>query len=264
MFHIRTPPLDPHRPEELERSLFENLAFGHFFAERMKDAGPLDGQRVLEIGCGDGHTSVWFALHGATVTGMDKRPKAVERAGALAKHHGVADRCRFQTGMIERMPFDDDSFDLVSSQSVLQYTDRAAVIDECLRVLRPGGRLVMIENMPNNPGIRLVRLLRRATAWSESDRAYLGSIRGYLTAREARRVVSHMDNAKWETRFMFQIITFFWFRTHALPRFKVVVMIDRMLERLDRRLASRFPAFENLAWIGSITGTKRQDAGDQP
>lgn len=259
MFHIRTPPLNVCSRDGLQRSLFENLAFGHFFAERMKDAGPLTGKRALEIGCGTGQASVWFALQGAAVTGIDKRRKATERARELAESHGVADRTRFEVGKIEQLPYEDDSFDLVFSQSVLQYTDRAAVIAECVRVLRPGGRLVMIENMPGNPGIRLVRLLRRATAWSETDRAYLNSIRGYLTATEARGLASRLENGKFETRFITQIVTFFWFRTHALPRVRPIVALDRALERLDRHLASNVPGSERLAWIGSVTGTKPRE-----
>ncbi len=264
MFHIRTPPLDIRSPDGLRRSLFDNLAFGHFFAERMRDAGPLDGKRVLEIGCGTGQASVWFALQGANVTGIDKRRKATDRAEELATSHGVADRTRFEVGKIERLPFEDNSFDLVFSQSVLQYTDRAAVTGECVRVLRPGGRLVMIENMPNNPGIRFVRAVRRATAWSESDRAYLDSIRGYLTATEGRRLASSLENGVFETRFITQIVTFFWFRTHALPRLRPVIALDRALARLDRRLTASTPGFERLAWIGSVTGTKPAEGSVRP
>ncbi len=53
------------------------------------------GSAALDVACGAGAVSVWLALAGYDVTGIDVSPAAIERATALADAHGVAARCRF-------------------------------------------------------------------------------------------------------------------------------------------------------------------------
>ncbi|MFJ5549420.1 class I SAM-dependent methyltransferase [Streptomyces sp. NPDC093225] len=111
-------------------------------------AGPLGGQRVLEVGCGLG-MGCTLALRErgpAAVTGMDIHPAQLERArdahaGLLEEAPG---RLRFVRGAAEGMPFGDGEFDaVVSVEAAQHFPDLAAFAAETARVLRPGGRVAV-------------------------------------------------------------------------------------------------------------------------
>lgn len=102
------------------------------------------GRRVLEIGCGNGADGVMFAQAGADYTGVDLTEAAV---AATRKHFAVLNLPGdFRLANAERLDFPDASFDVVYSYGVLHHTpDPARAIREVHRVLRPGGRaLVML------------------------------------------------------------------------------------------------------------------------
>jgi len=101
------------------------------------------GKTVLEIGTGNGADGVMFAANGARYTGVDLTEAALE---ATRKHFellglpGV-----FHKENAEQLSFADDSFDIVYSHGVLHHTpDPQAAIDEVYRVLKPGGRAVIM------------------------------------------------------------------------------------------------------------------------
>ena len=93
------------------------------------------GERILDLGCGDGHLTLRIAALGAQVTGVDASPEMV----AAAKARG-ADAI---AGNAEALPFADSTFEAVFSNAVLHWVrDQDAMMCEVRRVLRPGGRFV--------------------------------------------------------------------------------------------------------------------------
>jgi SAM-dependent methyltransferase len=96
------------------------------------------GRRVLEVGCGAGTDLIRFARHGADVTGVDLAPSSI--ALAEANFEMEKRRANLLVADGETLPFRDRSFDLVYAHGVVQYTtnDRA-LVNECRRVLKPGG-----------------------------------------------------------------------------------------------------------------------------
>jgi SAM-dependent methyltransferase len=96
------------------------------------------GARLLEIGCGMGTDLLQFARGGAQVTGVDLTPRSIEIS---RQHFAVYDeRGDFAITDGERLPFPDESFDVVYSNGVLHHTpDTAGAIRQIHRVLRPGG-----------------------------------------------------------------------------------------------------------------------------
>jgi SAM-dependent methyltransferase len=89
------------------------------------------GARMLDIGCG----SAWLAEHFEDYTGVDGSPEAVAAAAKRGR------RVLLGTVM-ERLPFDDASFDGVVVKDLLEHVeDPVFVVREVLRVLRPGGRV---------------------------------------------------------------------------------------------------------------------------
>jgi ubiquinone/menaquinone biosynthesis C-methylase UbiE len=101
----------------------------------------VDGQRVLDLGCGDGLPVTAVARQRARGVGIDVDHSALR--AAIARTGVTGDPgARFVKGRIEHLPCPDGSFDVVTSVTVLcLVSDRSAAVREAARVLRPGGRL---------------------------------------------------------------------------------------------------------------------------
>ncbi|HUQ31041.1 MAG TPA: class I SAM-dependent methyltransferase [Pyrinomonadaceae bacterium] len=96
------------------------------------------GKRLLEVGCGMGTDLLQFARGGASCTGVDLTPRSVEISSLHLGLYGL--RADFALCDGERLPFADESFDVVYSNGVLHHTpDTAQAVREVHRVLRPGG-----------------------------------------------------------------------------------------------------------------------------
>lgn len=104
--------------------------------------GPLDGQRLLDVGCGVGLFLCAAEQRGALVAGTDTAVERLEIA-----RWALPDADLRVGGLVEpgdALPFDNGTFDVVTTgASVHDGTDRAAVLTELVRVVRPGGRVVV-------------------------------------------------------------------------------------------------------------------------
>jgi SAM-dependent methyltransferase len=108
---------------------------------RLVDFGGYAGRRVLEVGCGAGTDLARFAKGGARVSGVDLSSSAIALARQNFDQQRLPGDLREADG--EHMPFADDTFDLVYAHGVVQYTTNPQrLVDECRRVLRPGGEAV--------------------------------------------------------------------------------------------------------------------------
>ena len=93
---------------------------------------------LLDLGCGDGGFCAFAAQRGATVHGLDVEPDTV----ALALERVPAGE--FRLGLMEHLPWPDNSFDVVTSFNALQYAlDPELALVEACRVVRPDGRIAV-------------------------------------------------------------------------------------------------------------------------
>jgi tocopherol O-methyltransferase len=101
---------------------------------------------ILDVGCGIGGSSLYLAAKfNASATGITLSPVQAARATERAQEAGLSGRCHFQVANAQEMPFADDSFDLVwSLESGEHMPDKAKFMQECYRVLKPGGTLIMV------------------------------------------------------------------------------------------------------------------------
>jgi SAM-dependent methyltransferase len=122
------------------------------------------GRKVLEIGCGMGTDGAQFARAGADYTGIDLTDAAIELARQRFAVAGLSGN--FLVSDAESLDFPDELFDLVYSHGVLHHTpDIEAAIGEIYRVLRPGGRAVIMLYHRGSYNYRVgIRVLRRAGA----------------------------------------------------------------------------------------------------
>ena len=103
----------------------------------------LRGKSLLELGCGIGLDTVELARHDAEVTTIDVVPLALELAQTHLRYHNL--RARVEFGNAETLRFEDNTFDLVLGRGILMFTpDDRRVLDEVLRVLKPGGQAQLL------------------------------------------------------------------------------------------------------------------------
>ncbi len=140
---------------------------------------PQPGMRILDVATGTGMVARALAAHGADVTALDQseamlavaRSRHADAAGT-ADASGTADQAdpadpadptdpagghiTFVTGEAEHLPFEDASFDALTFTYLLRYVDDpAATLMEIARVVKPGGRIGMVEfGVPDNPALR--------------------------------------------------------------------------------------------------------------
>ena len=100
------------------------------------------GSELLDVACGSGQVALWAARDGVRVTGVDIAPNLVERARARASAEGL--HARFIEGDAEALPFEDASFDVVTSLIGAMFAPRPHLVArELLRVCSPGGTIAM-------------------------------------------------------------------------------------------------------------------------
>ena len=127
---------------------------------------PAEGMRILDVATGTGMVAFALAARGATVVGLDQSEAMLSRAQArLDATPRLADCLSFRAGEAEALPFADGEFDALSFTYLLRYVDdRAATMRELARVVKPGGRIAMVEfGVPGDPILRsLWRIHTRA------------------------------------------------------------------------------------------------------
>jgi tocopherol O-methyltransferase len=103
------------------------------------------GAKVLDVGCGFGGSSLWLARNrNCDVTGITISPVQAKRANKQARAAGLADRARFLLHDANRLDFPPASFDIVWIIECSEHLeDKARFIDNCARVLKPGGRIAL-------------------------------------------------------------------------------------------------------------------------
>ncbi|MCY7336309.1 MAG: methyltransferase domain-containing protein [Chamaesiphon sp.] len=103
-------------------------------------------QNIIDVGCGIGGSSLYLAeKFGARVTGITLSPVQANRAKERARAAGLQAKTDFQVANALAMPFADDSFDLVwSLESGEHMPDKLKFLQECYRVLKPGGKLIFV------------------------------------------------------------------------------------------------------------------------
>lgn len=156
---------------EVYETLFVPALFAPWSGPMIDAVGVQPGHRALDVGCGTGVLARALAQAvGAdgSVTGVDVNE------GMLAVARRSAPNITWRRGAAETLPFDDDAFDVVTSQFALMFfDDRAQGLREMHRVLRPGGRLAVAVwgALDDTPGYAAMHALLQRLFGKETARA---------------------------------------------------------------------------------------------
>ena len=103
---------------------------------------PLD---VADLGCGEGYLTIEAARWARRVTAIDRSPDVLTRGKQLARRRGVKN-ITWKRGELQKVPIDDASMDVVLLSQALHHADEpCAALKEAHRILRPGGRVLLLD-----------------------------------------------------------------------------------------------------------------------
>lgn len=144
-------------------------------AEAMHLADVREGQRVLDAACGTGRATVSLARAvGAAgrVDALDLSAAMLDRARAKIAHFGLASQAEFKQGDVRELPYPGEAFDLVYNGymfDLIALDSFAAILTEFARVLKPSGRLVLV-NMSKPDGCKTFYETLYETGWAVTPR----------------------------------------------------------------------------------------------
>jgi ubiquinone/menaquinone biosynthesis C-methylase UbiE len=107
-----------------------------------------EGLKVLDVSSGRGTQSIFYSKeYNANVTGIDHSEEMVKSASRNAKEALIGDKVQFQTGDSQNLPFEDNAFDVVINECAVGIPDDPQkVLNEMIRVAKPGGRILIHES----------------------------------------------------------------------------------------------------------------------
>jgi ArsR family transcriptional regulator len=173
------------RREEFDRSVDpRQLVPGRSWAAWARALGHLlSALDVADVGCGEGHLTLEIAAWARHVTGIDRSDDVLERAKAMSGRRRV-ENVTWRKGDLARVPLRDESIDLVVfSQSLRYATDIERALAETSRVLRPGGRVLILDLKEHDQTWVQARFGDRRTGFASGELESLLQAAGFRGVR---------------------------------------------------------------------------------
>ena len=119
--------------------------------------GDIKGKKILDLGCGIGDATLYFASKGAKVYAVDISPGMISLVKKLARKNGFANKINAHVMVAEDLKFRKNLFDFVFGNGVLHHVDANLALQEVYRILKPGGVAAFVDPMGQNPLINIYR-----------------------------------------------------------------------------------------------------------
>lgn len=207
------------------------------------------GARVLDLGSGEGHVAAAVRACGGATIGLDLDPLVL--AGGRRRFPGGAN----VAADAARLPLASASVDAIFCFSVLQYADRDAALAEMRRVLRPRGRVVVVENLAGSPVALAYRAWRALARIRYPERL---TPRRHLAWGERGRLQAHFPGAEFEAWHLVSTallaVPAVYNANGAEPAGSPVRACLDATGRLDRRLLAMAPWLRHGAWMLLMKG----------
>jgi 2-polyprenyl-3-methyl-5-hydroxy-6-metoxy-1,4-benzoquinol methylase len=223
--------------------------------------GDITGKRVLDVGCGRGEVSVYFARRGAKVTAFDISSEMLRFTQELAAINGVSVDTKHASAELMMQAFseaDKGSYDILYLGNVLHHVDMEKTLPQLFTLLKPEGTFASWDPVAYNPIINIYRRLAMGVRTVDEHP---------FTKRDVAYLSSCFKETKiefyWLTALMiFIMMTFILFRNPNKIRFWKVVVdessrwapIYKPLAAVDRLLLRIFPPLRWLCWNVVIVG----------
>jgi SAM-dependent methyltransferase len=190
----------------------------------------LKKNKLLEIGAGTGENTLRLIKMKFSICATDISPRSVE---VLNKKYSKYKNFSSKVADMEKLPFKNDSFDVICSAGSLSYGDNNLVMNEIYRVLKFGGVVVLVDSLNDNPIYRLNR--------------YINYIKGNRTESTLKRMPNLNLIDEYIKKFGYGKIKFFGSISWAFPILKLLLsekLITKISNFLDKYFKIKKSAFK--------------------
>ncbi|MFW5940547.1 MAG: class I SAM-dependent methyltransferase [Chloroflexota bacterium] len=237
------------RRDPLDRFLYDPPAFDEVVQPAIAFLQPRDGERVLDIGCGEGKETLELASRGLGVISVDLSHRQLSRARERVQEATGCANVHFVQANAEALPFAANQFRIIYGKAILHHLDFDYFFAEMDRVTTPESRATFAEPMAHHP---LFWLFRRLTPWlrTTDERPVFLSDLERFAHRFARREV--------RTFFLLAPVAYLFRLT---PRTEGLFhKAHAFLRRIDQFLFRRVRFLRRFAWYSLILLERRRDA----
>jgi len=225
----------------------------------IRKLGKIKNKKILDVGCGAGESSVYFAKNGAIVTACDLSMGMLNVVKKLAKKNKV--KVKTTQCYSHKTPFESDSFDIVYTANLLHHVVAESTLKEVIRILKPGGIFVSWDPLSHNILINIYRQM--ATNVRTKDEHPIR----FEQLKILNKYFSKIEiNTTWFFT-MWIFIRFFLFdRIHPnKERYWKKIVKDHKklyktyttLEKIDKSFLTLFPFMKKYCWNVIIYAVKK-------
>jgi ubiquinone/menaquinone biosynthesis C-methylase UbiE len=212
------------------------------YAQAFEWAGPLEGRRVLSLFAGHGEDALLFARMGASVVAVDFSTKGLlHLARTRRSPAGRAADPVAVCGDALALPFRAEAFDVVFVINGLVHTEKKPVLDECRRVLAPGGKLLVIEAM-RWPHLAVLARVFDPFFWRTKAR--------HVSLGDIARLVEDYSQVRQRQFFFLSVLSVMALRLR--PGSRLVGALHRACVRTDRVLLGRLPLLRRFCYLSVV------------
>ncbi len=225
----------------------------HFILSQM---GKLTGKKILDLGCGVGDASIYFAKKGADVKAIDISPKMVSFLKKFAKKEKVGRKIHSMVMPAETLLFSQSTFDYVYGYGVLHHVDFLKTASEIKRVLKKGAYGYFIEPLAYNPVIEVYRKMASQVRTDDEKPLSLADIKKFS---------SFFQTSSHNEFHLCTLLIFIWFyfgkKTHPnQERYWKKLLVEgyrykrvfNILNNIDKILLQVFPFLSRFCWTTVI------------
>lgn len=190
-----------------------------------------NNDNVLEIGAGTGIHTHSLLKTGAFVVATDISPNSVQII--KKKYKKYSDKLIAKVADMELLPFGNETFDVVCSAGSLSYGDNQIVMNEIHRVLKPGGKLIIVDSLHENP----LYIINR----------WMGYYRGTRSLSTLRRMPTLKLIKEYGDKFNIKKLDFFGSLTWLSPILTLFLkkeLVGRIFDRFDTLINVKRSAFK--------------------
>ena len=202
--------------------------------------GIIRNKKLLEIGCGSGKQAIFFALKGAEVSVIDASDEALKAVSILAREKKASIQGHRMNA--EALEFESQAFDSIYINSVLMHVNPEKVLQECSRVLKPGGKLVITEPLRYAPFVQVYRWL---SSYRTTSPQY-ATLKMFEQCKKHFTAYSHKE--------------FYFFSSALLPlgyvKNPLLKKVYAAVNRIDDYFIKIVPPVQKFCWISVVEYVK--------